>query len=124
MALSKNTITKFVKATSDANKNTQKETTMYGTITSYDSVNKICYVKLDGAGDNVQDIPVKRYTAEVNAGERVIVMIKNHTAVITGNLKSPAAGAEYVDVVVNEKMQHLGVVSSEYIASLWADYEF
>jgi hypothetical protein len=116
MALSKSTLTKFVKATNDTNKNTQKETTVYGTISSYDPTNKVCYVKLDGA-DN--DIPVTRYTATVNAGERVIVMIKNHTAVITGNLKSPSAGETYV----NQAVQGSIVVADQaFVDGLWSDY--
>ena len=116
MALSKNTITKFVKATNDTNKSTQKETTVYGTISSYDPTNKICYVKLDGA-DN--DIPVTRYTAIVTAGERVMVMIKNHTAVITGNLKSPSTGVAYVEQTVEGSIV---VADQTFIDGLWSGY--
>lgn len=116
MALSKSTLTKFVKATNDTNKNTQKETTVYGTISSYDPTNKVCYVKLDGA-DN--DIPVTRYTSTVEAGERVMVMIKNHTAVITGNLKSPSAGTTHVTTIIKESIP---VADQSFIDGLWSDY--
>ena len=121
MALSINTISKFVKVTKDDNKQTQKETIVYGKITSYDASSKTCFVRLDGSDI---DLPVTRFTTTVNPDERVTVMIKNHTAVITGNLKSPAAGAGYVDTVVNTKFGEISIVNQEFIDSLWEGYTF
>lgn len=93
MKLKPQLIKKFVKATSD-NVQPKKESIVYGTIVSYDGDTKTAHVKLDGA---TTTIPVTHYTSTVNTDERVIVMIKNHTAIITGNVVSPAAGVKYVD---------------------------
>ena len=93
MKLKPQLIKKFVKATSD-NVQPKKESIVYGTIVSYDGDTKTAHVKLDGA---TTTIPVTHHTSTVNTDERVIVMIKNHTAIITGNVVSPAAGVKYVD---------------------------
>ena len=84
MALSNDLISQFVRVTNDRN-NTEKETTIvYGTA---HKIGTNVYVKIDGS-----DIltPVS-HTADVVEDERVTVMIKNHTATITGNITSPAA---------------------------------
>lgn len=84
MALSNDLISQFVRVTNDRN-NTEKETTIvYGTA---HKIGNNVYVKIDGS-----DIltPVS-HTADVVEDERVTVMIKNHTATITGNITSPAA---------------------------------
>lgn len=83
MALSKNLISDFVKATTD-NKKTAEETTLYGTIVEYDGSK---YVRLDGSE------MLTPYTATVaaKAGERVRVSVGKHSATVTGNVSSPAA---------------------------------
>lgn len=83
MALSKNLISDFVKATTD-DKKTAEETTLYGTIVEYNG-NK--YVRLDGSD------MLTPYTATVaaKAGERVRVSVGKHSATVTGNVSSPAA---------------------------------
>lgn len=83
MELSKDLISQFVKTTNDNTKE-KKETTIYGKIVEQ---NDSTYVKLDGSD---QLTPVIS-TAEVKNGERVTVMMKNHTAIVTGNISSPAA---------------------------------
>lgn len=75
-------ISQFVKANRD--KKTKSETTIYGTAVEY---NGHTYVRLDGS-DLLTPVEV---TADLRAGERVTVMVKNHTATVTGNLTSPAA---------------------------------
>ena len=87
MKLSSDLISQFVKATKDENK-TQKETTVYGTVV-YDGRP---YVRLDGS-DLLTPVST---TADVHDGERVTVMIKNHTATVTGNISSPAARTDTV----------------------------
>lgn len=82
MSLSNELISQFVKATKD-NKKTPTETTVYGTVV-YDGRP---YVKLDGS-DLLTPVST---TADVKDGERVTVMIKNHTATVTGNISSPSA---------------------------------
>lgn len=83
MALSKNLISDFVKATTD-DKKTAEETTLYGTIVEY---NGSKYVRLDGSE------MLTPYTATVaaKAGERVRVSVGKHSATVTGNVSSPAA---------------------------------
>lgn len=86
MALSNELISKFVKTVKNAGSkvDTKKETTLYGTVHEQ---NGSTYVKLDGS--NLLT-PIST-TVDTSDGERVTVMIKNHTAVITGNISSPAA---------------------------------
>lgn len=81
MALSNDLISKFVKATKDDNK-TLKETVVYGTVQK-----DVGYVKLDGS-----DVltPVKT-TIVLAENDRVTVLLRNHEAVVTGNVSSPAA---------------------------------
>lgn len=83
MSLSSELISQFAKITKD-NKETKKEMTVYGTTVDDDGT---MYVKLDGS----ELLTPVLATADTKPGERVIVMIKNHTATITGNLSSPAA---------------------------------
>lgn len=83
MGLSADLIAQFVKITND-NKDVKNETTVYGTIVKNNGSD---YVRFDGS-----DLltPVTS-TAFVGDGDRVTVMIKNHTAIVTGNLTSPSA---------------------------------
>lgn len=84
MALSNDLIAQFVKVTNDNTKNTKETTIVYGT-TVVDKGKT--YVKLDGS----EVLTPISATADAVPGERVTVMIKNHTATITGNISSPAA---------------------------------
>lgn len=83
MSLSADLISQFVKITKDDTE-TKKESTVYGTTVSY---NGSMYVKLDGS----ELLTPVSTTTKIEAGERVVVMIKKHTATITGNISSPAA---------------------------------
>lgn len=93
MGLSSDLISQFVKITNDDTKQAA-ESTVYGTVV-YDGRP---YVKLDGS-----DLltPVTS-TTDVEDGERVTVLIKNHSAVITGNLSSPAARTDTVKEMGNQ----------------------
>lgn len=83
MNLSNNLISEFVKITNDTKKE-KTETTFYGTVKS--SGNYIS-VQLDGS-DVVTPVLA---TTTVTAGDRVTVLLKDHTATITGNLSNPSA---------------------------------
>ena len=83
MALSEDLISKLVKVTNDRGSE-NKNYTVYGSIVTDGSRN---YVKIDGS-DLLTPITT---TADVQDGERVTVMIKNHSATVTGNISSPAA---------------------------------
>lgn len=83
MILSSDLIDQLVKVTSnDEQKLT--ESSAYGTIVKYDNKN---YVRLDGS-DLLTPISA---TTVLSDGDRVIVTIKNHTALVTGNISSPSA---------------------------------
>ena len=99
MALSSDLISQFVKITKDKTSD-KKETIVYGTVHKEDSS---VFVKIDGS--NVYT-PVST-TSDTVEGERVIVMIKDHKAVITGNASSPSARSEDVknlEIVVADKV--------------------
>ena len=83
MGLSNELISQFVKITNDSSKPIE-EMTVYGTIVEYEGTN---YVRLDGS----ELLTPITTAANVKPGERVTVMIKNHTATVTGNLSSPSA---------------------------------
>lgn len=83
MILSSDLIDQLVKVTSnDEQKLT--ESSAYGTIVKYDNKN---YVRLDGS-DLLTPISA---TTVLSDGDRVIVTIKNHTVMVTGNISSPSA---------------------------------
>lgn len=87
MSLSVDLISQFAKATNDSIKHEKNTSIIYGTtILRGESM----YVKIDGS-----DVltPVSS-TVNVRDNERVTVMIKNHTATITGNITSPAANSK------------------------------
>lgn len=89
MSLSKDLISQFVKATKDAT-TVKKESTVYGTVVKY---NEKTYVKIDGS-----DLLTPAETlSSVEEGERVSIMIKDHTATITGNYTAPSASSIKVD---------------------------
>ena len=85
MALSSDLISQFVKATKDGTKRKQ-ESTVYGTIVEHEGKK---YAKLDGSSLLTPVVT----TAAVKVGERVTVLIKNHTATVTGNISSPSASS-------------------------------
>lgn len=108
MGLSNDLISQFVNATKP-NKVENKETITYGTIVVDDSGSS--YVKLDGTDrDNPILTPIET-TAGVDNGERVVVMIKNHTAVVIGNLSSPSVRTEYVRVVEQQVTENTNKVA-------------
>ena len=67
--------------------NKDEEVTAYGTTVESDSVD---YVKLDGSSLLT---PITT-TTDIKPGERVLVLIKNHQAVIIGNSSNPSAGSQ------------------------------
>lgn len=83
MSLSSDLISAFAKITKDTTKK-KSEKTVYGTIRESGGVK---YVQLDGS----ELLTPISTTTNMIAGERVTVMIKNHTAIVTGNVSSPAA---------------------------------
>lgn len=132
MALSHELISQFAKIVK-ANKKQSAESTVYGTIVTDGNGNK--YVKLDGSDqltpltDNERP-SADSTTASANDGERVSVLIKNHTATITGNVSSPSVRSDdfknlddqvtdikKFDIVIAERVQ----ANEGYIKNLQAD---
>ena len=93
MALSQDLINQFVKLTDRKEK--PKEVTVNGT---YKMINGEEYVQIDGSEIWT---PVTS-TVEAETGERVKVMIKNHTATVTGNISSPSARSKSVQDLKDE----------------------
>lgn len=92
MDLSNDLISKFVKITTDNTKKETKEATLYGTTVEY---NGEMFVKIDGS-DLLTPVDT---TSDIKEDERVTVMIKDHSAVVTGNVTSPSAS--------NKDLSHL-----------------
>lgn len=88
MGLSNDLISQFVKATNDNSKD-KSERTVYGTIVDSDGKR---YVQLDGSD---QLTPILS-TSDFSTDDRVIVLIKNHTATVIGNITSPAPRSDDV----------------------------
>ena len=84
MSLSSDLASQFAKVTNDSSRSTNG-TKLYGTITI---LGEVPHVKLDGTEELT---PISR-TVEVAEGDRVEVMIANHSATVTGNLTDPSIG--------------------------------
>lgn len=82
------------------------ETIVYGKIVKQSDAT---YVQIDGA-DTITPVLT---TASVKNGERVTVMIKNHQAVVTGNLTDPASSATEVKEVVAKVGEFTTVVTDK-----------
>lgn len=96
MNLSNYLIDKFAKATVNKQK-VKKETTVYGTVQITDGKP---YVKIDGS--NILT-PVTT-TADIQTGNRVIVQLKDHGAVVTGNISVPSASSSTVsEITINQQ---------------------
>ena len=88
MELPKKLINEFAKVTNDTEK-PKNDTTVYGVISKNgDST----YVQLDGS----ELLTPVSTTTDTQDGDRVTVLIKNHTAIVTGNMTSPAARTDDV----------------------------
>lgn len=91
MSLPIELISQFVKITNDEQEK-KRESTVYGKMSEDNA-----HVILDGSDIST---PVST-TVDTQPGERVTVLLKNHTATVTGNLSSPAARIETVKVIVD-----------------------
>ena len=105
MSLSSDLISEFVKVTKDDEK-PKSETVVYGTTVVYEGST---YVKLDGS----ELLTPVSTTSATKDGERVTVMIKDHTATITGNMSSPSARSGDVEDIAGD-VKGLGDQISEF----------
>lgn len=83
MSLPVDLISEFAKVTKD-DKKTKSESTVYGTSVEYDGR---MFVRIDGS----ELLTPVTTTTNMESGERVTVLIKNHSATVTGNITSPSA---------------------------------
>lgn len=97
MALSQDLINQFVKLTNKEEK--PKEVTAKGT---YKIINNEEFVQIDGSEIWT---PVTS-TVEAETGERVTVLIKDHTATVTGNISSPSARSKSVQDLKDTVDEH------------------
>lgn len=112
MRLSSDLISQFVKITND-DKKKEKETTIYGTtVKDGDKM----YVRIDGS----DILTPMASTASMRDNERVIVMIKNHQAIVTGNVTSKSASESSVkdlDKTTQEIIKSTGAVDNRIVAA-------
>ena len=107
MALSNELISQFAKVTKDNTKR-KNESTSYGTIVDY---NGSKYVKLDGS----ELLTPISSTTNIEADERVTVMIKNHTAIVTGNISSPSARTAEVKEI-GDKVSEFEIIIADKVS--------
>lgn len=121
MGLSSELISQFVKAVkTDSEKPT--ETTVYGTIKVSD---KKEYVQIDGS-TMLTPIASSSSTTAFEDGDRVTVMIKNHSAVVTGNLTQPSATKNSVDKVskdIADNILNFDILIGDTLDVISADIE-
>lgn len=82
-------VSEFAKITNDNKETVNEGTTVYGT---YRVDSDGAYVQIDGSDTRT---PIAT-TASAKSGDRVTVLIKNHRAIITGNMTDPSASSETV----------------------------
>ena len=83
-------VSEFAKITNDNKETVNEGTTVYGT---YRVDGDGAYVQIDGSDTRT---PVAT-TSEARNGDRVTVLIKNHRAIITGNLTDPSTTVKSVE---------------------------
>lgn len=105
MGLSNDLISQFVKATTPKSK-PSSESVVYGTAIEYgDGI----YAKLDGS----ELLTPVSTTANVKPGDRITVLIKDHTATVTGDLTAPSARHEVVDEIGSSVAKFDRIISHE-----------
>lgn len=112
MELSNDLISQFVKITKDDSQK-QTETIVYGTIKISDGKQ---YVQIDGS---TLYTPITT-TTTAKDGDRVTVMIKDHSAIVTGNMSAPSARQETVDEVetnLSNKISEFGIVIADKVST-------
>lgn len=108
MGLSNDLLLQFAKA-STQKKQASKESTVYGTMVTY---NDTQYVQLDGS----DLLTPASSTTNAKDGDRVTVLIKDHSAVVTGNLSSPSATDKEVKEV-GSKISEFEIVIADKVSA-------
>lgn len=108
MSLSNSLVEQFVKVTTNDDETT-KETTVYGTIVKSGNSD---FVQLDGS----ELLTPVTSTISVKDGDRVTVMIKNHTAIVTGNITDPSASNSATEEIGN-KINKFEIVIADKVST-------
>ena len=114
MVLPGELVSELVKVTTNTVE-VKKETTTYGTIVEYEGSK---YVRLDGS-DLLTPVTL---TTDVKDEDRVTVMIKNHTAIVTGNISSPAARSESVEQI-GDRISEAEILIADKVSTKYFDAE-
>lgn len=107
MGLSSDLISQFVKVTKDKKK-TSTESTVYAKVVD------ATHVRLDGA-DEFTITPVTS-TVKMEAGERVIIRLKDHSATVIGNVSTQSARSDDVDDAVDQ-INQFEIIVSDYVTT-------
>ena len=108
MNLSEELVSDLVKVVT-SNNSDKNNNTVYGTVV--DSGDRL-YVRLDGADTGV--LTPFETTVDVKAGDRVMVSIRNHTAVVTGNVDDISASLSRLLAVI-EIVDGLGIKMKDVV---------
>ena len=123
MSLSYDVISQFAKVVNKGKKQST-EATVYGTIIEE---NNTKYVQLDGSNQLTPLADVSSSISFVNASnnDRVMVLIKDHTATITGNLTSPSVNAGDVTVQIANNILEVqnGIDNASKTATNYLSYD-
>ena len=114
MGLSSELISEFAKITNDQPKE-KSETKAYGTIVEY---NGSKYIRLDGS----ELLTPIQSTVSVSEGDRVTVTIRNHTAVVDGNMSDPSASGKKV-TEIGSKISEFEIVIADKVSTKEFDAE-
>lgn len=119
MGLSNELIESFVKIANDDSNKKKKDTTVMGTVVKYNNKD---YVKLDGSELLT---PVDSTIVSQN-GDRVMVLIKDHTATITGSTSSPSASNKDLNdtkTEIGSKISEFEIVIADKVSTKEFDAE-
>ena len=119
MGLSNELIESFVKIANDDSNKKKADTTVMGTVVKYNDKD---YVKLDGSELLT---PVDSTIVSQN-GDRVMVLIKDHTATITGSTSSPSASNKDLNdtkTEIGSKISEFEIVIADKVSTKEFDSE-
>lgn len=108
MGLANDLVSQFVKSTNDTNK-VSAGATYYGTIVQYNGEK---FVKLDGS-DFLTPISS---TIVMEDGDRVLVTIKDHSAIVTGSTTSPSASNKDV-IEIGDKITECEILIADKVST-------
>ena len=108
MTLSNDLMSQFAKLTKPDKK--EKEKTLYGTLVRRDGTP---YVKLDGS----EILTPVTSTADAKDGDRVTVLIKNHSAIVNGNVSSPSATTGSVQEI-GDKITEVEILMADKVSTI------